>query len=81
MLKQDSLLWYAALHQEQLNATISLELNESLDWNDWNIHYSTLNYRENRYLIHKLPVCSFMIVRRINISLVYILLYNVLVFT
>ena len=33
-LKHDSLLWYAVLHQEQLRATISLELNESLDWND-----------------------------------------------
>lgn len=29
-------MWYAALHHEQLNATISLELNDNFDWNDWN---------------------------------------------
>lgn len=33
-LKQLSLLWYASLHHEQLNATISLELNDNLACND-----------------------------------------------
>ena len=34
MLKQDSLLWKAALHHEQLMATISFEPNDNLDWKD-----------------------------------------------
>ena len=36
MLKHESLLWKAALHHEQLMATISLEPNDNLDWKDCN---------------------------------------------